>query len=68
VRGETLSVNSVVKAQHGMIRGTIEFEERSSYPTGKFDELIQDMEQGRWISAGRRENRALQRKRVSAIG
>jgi hypothetical protein len=41
-RGGALSVNSVVKAQHGVIRSTIEFEERSSYPIGKFDELIQD--------------------------
>jgi hypothetical protein len=42
VRGGALSVNSVVKTQHGMIRGTIEFEERSLDPIGKFDELIQD--------------------------
>jgi hypothetical protein len=42
VRGGALSVNSVVKTQHGMIRGTIECEERSLYPIGKFDELIQD--------------------------
>lgn len=42
VKGGALSVNSVVKTQHGMIRGTIEFEERSLYPSGKFDELIQD--------------------------
>lgn len=42
MKGGALSVNSVVKTQHGMIRGTIEFEERSLYPTGKFDELIQD--------------------------
>jgi hypothetical protein len=41
-RGGALSVNSVVKTQHGMVRSTIEFEERSSYPIGKFDELIQD--------------------------
>ena len=37
-----MSVNSVVKAQHGMIGGTIKFEERSLYPTGEFDEPIQD--------------------------
>ncbi len=42
VRGGALSANSVVKTQHGMIRGTIEFEERSLYPIGNFDELIQD--------------------------
>lgn len=42
VRGGALSVSSVVKAQHGMIRGTIEFEERSLYPICKFDKLIQD--------------------------
>lgn len=41
-RGEALSVNSVVKTQDGMIRGTIEFEERPSYPVSKFYELIQD--------------------------
>jgi hypothetical protein len=41
-RGGDLSVNTVVKTQHGMIRGTVEFEERSLYPIGKFDELIQD--------------------------
>ena len=35
------SANSIVKTQHGMIRGTIKFEERSLYPIGKFDELIQ---------------------------
>ena len=41
-RGGALSVNSVVKTQHGMIRGTIEFDERSLNPIGKFDEFIQD--------------------------
>jgi hypothetical protein len=42
VKGGALGVSSVVKTQHGMIRGTIEFEERSLYPSGKSDELIQD--------------------------
>ena len=41
-RGGALSVSSVVKTQHGMIRGTIEFDERSLNPIGKFDEFIQD--------------------------
>ncbi len=36
------SVNSVVKAQYGMIGGTIEFEQRSLYPIGKVDKLVQD--------------------------
>jgi hypothetical protein len=42
VRGGALSVYPIVQTHYGMIAGAIEFKERSPYPIGKFNELIQD--------------------------